>query len=91
MLNINYTNIRDIQRNYKKLAEELNKTDKPAIVMSKNKPQFAIISLKTLERLHQLKKKSSALRLLELADWAEKQNFDLPKDLSEKHNEYAWD
>ena len=91
MLNINYANIRDLQRNYRKVAKEVNKTNKPTIVMSKNEPQFAIVSLKTLDKLQQVPAKNSAQKLLELAEWAEKQNFDLPKDLSEKHNEYAWD
>jgi hypothetical protein len=29
--------------------------------------------------------------LLSLLEWAEKQNFDLPADLSEKHDEYLWE
>ena len=91
MLNTNFTNIRDIQRNYKGVAKEVNRTDKPLVVMSKNEPQFAIVSLKTLEKLEQTATRNAAQKLLKLAEWAEKQQFDLPKDLSEKHNEYTWD
>ena len=65
--------------------------DTPTIVMSRNEPQFAIVSFKTLEKLRQGTVKSSAQKLLELAEWAEEQNFDLPQDISEKHNQYAWD
>lgn len=91
MLGLQFTTIREIQRNYKKLREEVNKTDQPTIVMSKNKPQFAIVSIKTAERLSQQQKNNTAKALVDLADWAEEQDFDLPKDLSEKHNEYTWD
>jgi hypothetical protein len=29
--------------------------------------------------------------LLSLLAWTERQNFDLPADLSEKHDEYLWE
>jgi len=29
--------------------------------------------------------------LLSLLEWAERQNLDLPADLSEKHDEYLWE
>jgi hypothetical protein len=42
----------------------------------------------------QLKKskenKNSAQKLLQLAEWGEKQRFDLPEDLGTNHNKYAW-
>ncbi len=91
MLNTNFTNIRDIQRNYKGVAREVNRTDKPLVVMSKNEPQFAIISLRALERIEKATTRNAAQKLLKLAEWAEKQQFNLPHDLSEKHNEYTWD
>ncbi len=91
MLNTNFTNIRDIQRNYKKVSEEVNKTDKPLIVMSKNQPQFVVVSLKTLDRLQESETQNSAQKLLSIAVLARKIGIKGPKDLSEKHNEYAWD
>jgi len=90
MLNTSYTNIRDIQRNYKRVGEEVNKTDKPLIVMSKNQPQFVIVSLKTFDKIQQLDSQNSASRLLAIARWAEENHIKGPKDLSENHNKYAW-
>ncbi len=91
MLHTNFTNIRDVQRNYKKVAREVNKTDKPLVVMSKNQPQFGIISLKTLEDLQNRKQANSIQALKEIAQWAKQHQISAPADLSEKHNEYAWD
>lgn len=42
---------RRIQREYKKVLEEANKSKEPIVVMSNNKPQGAIIGLDLLERL----------------------------------------
>jgi PHD/YefM family antitoxin component YafN of YafNO toxin-antitoxin module len=91
MLNNNFTNIRDVQRNYKKVAEEVNKTGKPFIVMSKNQPQFAIVSLQTLGEIERRKQPSSIKAMKEIAQWAKDNDVNAPTDLSEKHNEYAWD
>lgn len=91
MLNTNFTNIRDIQRNYKKVSKEINETDKPLIVMSKNQPQFVVVSLKTLDRLQENESQDSAQKLLDVVAWAKKEGIKGPKDLSQNHNEYAWD
>jgi prevent-host-death family protein len=91
MLNSNFTNIRDIQRNYKKVAEEVNNTGKPVIVMSKNQPQFAIVSLQTLEEMERRKQPNSIQAMKAIAQWAKDNDISAPTDLSEKHNEYAWD
>ncbi len=42
---------RQIQREYKKVLENANKSKEPIIVMSNNKPQGAIIGLDLLEKL----------------------------------------
>jgi len=91
MLNNNFTNIRDIQRNYRKVAKELNESNKPLIVMSKNQPQFAIVSLRTLEELEQKKQPNSIEAMKTIAQWAKDNDIIAPTDLSKKHNEYAWD
>lgn len=91
MLNTSFTNIRDIQRNYKKVGEEVNKTDRPLIVMSKNQPQFVVVSLKTLDKLQQNETQNSAQKLLNIVYQVRKLGIKGPQDLSEKHNEYAWD
>ena len=48
---INTVSARQIQREYKKILEEANKSKKPIIVMSNNKPQGAVIGLDLLEKL----------------------------------------
>jgi hypothetical protein len=35
-------------------------------------------------------RKQAAATMLSLLEWAEKQDFKLPADLSEKHAEYLW-
>jgi hypothetical protein len=35
-------------------------------------------------------RKQAVSPLLSLLAWAERQNLDLPTDLSEKHDEYLW-
>jgi hypothetical protein len=35
--------------------------------------------------------KQAVASLLSLLDWAEKQDFKLPADLSERHDEYFWE
>jgi hypothetical protein len=36
-------------------------------------------------------RKQAVSPLLSLLEWAERQNLDLPADLSEKHDEYLWE
>ncbi len=91
MLNTNFTNIRDIQRNYRKVAKEVNKTNKPMVVMSKKQPQFAIVSLRTLQDLEQRREPNTIQALKEIAGWAKSHNVNAPADLSKNHNTYAWD
>jgi prevent-host-death family protein len=91
MLNVDYTTLREVQRNPKKVSEEVNKEDKPFIVMSNNRPQFAIVSLKLLSQMQKPDEKNTPASLLSLVDWAEKKDFNLPSDLSEKHDEYLWE
>jgi prevent-host-death family protein len=42
---------RQIQREYKRVLENANKSKEPIIVMSNNKPQGAVIGLDLLEKL----------------------------------------
>lgn len=90
MLHIDYTTIRDVQRNYKKISEGVNKEDLSFVVMSNNRPQFVIVGLKTFSKLQTPDTNDAGASLLSLIDWAEKQDFDVPSDLSEKHDEYLW-
>lgn len=42
---------RQIQREYKKVLEDANKSNKPIVVMANNKPLGAIIGLDQLEKM----------------------------------------
>lgn len=88
MLNTNFTTIQDVRRNYKKVAEQVNGTNIPTIVISNNQPQFAIVSLDMLKTMQ--RNPSGAQGLLALAKWAEEQHIKGPKDLSENHDKYIW-
>ena len=81
---------RDILRNYKQVFKDVRNTKRPAVVISQKKPQVAIVSLDDLSQLQELKYKKSTKALLDLAGIIPK-GSGLPSDLSEKHNEYAWD
>jgi len=81
---------RDILRNYREVFDKVKKTKQPAVVVSKQKPQVAIVSLDDLERLKVLKNKQSTKALLDLAGIIPK-GSGLPADLSERHDEYTWD
>ena len=81
---------RDILRNYKEVFKRVRETKQPAVVTSQKKPQVAIVSLDDLSQLQELKYKKSTKALLDLAGIIPK-GSGLPSDLSEKHNEYAWD
>ena len=47
----NTVSARQIQRGYKKVLEDANKSKEPIVVMANNKPLGAIISLDLLEKL----------------------------------------
>ena len=42
--------IRQVQRNYKELVQQINKTGEPLIITGNEKPQFAILSLKAFNQ-----------------------------------------
>lgn len=88
MLHANFTTIQQVRRNYKKVVEQVEETQTPTVVISNNQPQFAIVSIEMLKKMQP--KYGSAQGLLDLAEWAEKQDFDLPKDLSKNHDKYIW-
>lgn len=48
---LNTISARQIQREYKKVLIEANRSNEPIVVMSNNKPQGAIIGLDLLEKL----------------------------------------
>lgn len=90
MLHVDYTTLREIQRNPKRISEKVNEDDMSFVVMSNNRPQFVIVGLKTFTHLQKTSQNDAGASLLSLIDWAEKKDFDLPADLSEKHDDYLW-
>ena len=44
-----FTNAREIQRNYRRLFDEVRKTKRPLVVLRDNKPDVAIVDIKILE------------------------------------------
>ena len=81
---------RDILRNYKEIFEAVKISKQPVMVVSQKEPQVAIVSLDDLESLKQLKYRQSTKALFNMAGIIPK-GSGLPSNLSEKHNEYAWD
>ena len=47
----NFISARQIQREYKKVLEDANKSKEPIVVMANNKPLGAVIGLDLLEKL----------------------------------------
>lgn len=90
MINVDYTTVREIQRNPKKISEEVNNADKSYVVMSNNRPQFVIVGLNNFSKLQSSQEQEKKTSLISLLDWAEKANLDLPNDLSENHDVYLW-
>lgn len=50
----NTVTAREVQRQYKKIFARVNRTKKPIVVISDNKPQAAIVSLDMLEEYEKL-------------------------------------
>ncbi len=90
MLDAITVNARDILRNYKQVFDTVKKTKQPVVVISQKEPQVAIVPIEDLEKLRQLKNKQSTKALLDMAGIIPK-GSGLPADLSQRHNEYAWD
>lgn len=51
----NTTSAREIQRNYRKVVEKVKKTNQPIIVINRNKPDVAIMSIDALQEYNRLK------------------------------------
>lgn len=90
MLNTNFTTIQRVRRSYKKIVEEVNETNTPTVVISNNKPQFVIVSMKMLESLQKITAQKTASGLVKLAEWAETKHAKGPKDLSQNLDKYLW-
>jgi prevent-host-death family protein len=83
---------RDLLRNYKRVINQVKTTKEPAVVVSRKKPQVAIVSLADLEALRDLRYRNSgkALRETALSVRTVLKEEHLPPDLSVNHDEYLW-
>ena len=81
---------RDMLRNYKDVAERVQKTGESIIVTSQKKPQVAIVNVEDLEVLEEARGRRSTQATLELVGLIPK-GSGLPKDLAQNHDKYAWD
>ena len=59
------TSARELQRNYRQLAELVKKTNKPLIIMKNNKPDVVLIDFKHLEAMEKIKYKLEEMEALE--------------------------
>lgn len=67
---LNTVSAKQIQRGYKKIFEDANKSNEPMIVITNNKPVGAVIGLELLDKLN----KNIQLELLEKEALAEYKN-----------------
>lgn len=51
--------VREVQRNYKKIFEEVKKTKQPIYIMKNNKPDVAIVDVKKLEEIGEVAAKAT--------------------------------
>lgn len=51
----NTVSARDVQRNYRKIVERVKKKNQPVVVIRKNQPEVAIVSLDILAEYKELK------------------------------------
>ncbi len=83
---------RDISRNYQQVFKQVQRSQRPAVVMNRQQPQVVIISLEEYELFQQLEKAASGQRLGQAVQQARSliKDQQLPADLASNHNKYAW-
>lgn len=87
---INYTSLRDLARKPKEVINEVKKSKKAKIIVSKQEPQAVIVSLEDYHELEQIKAKKANLNMLQLALNNKDELKNLPVDLREKAGEILY-
>lgn len=77
MLQVDYTTLREITRNPKKISEKVNETNVSLVVTSNNKPLFVLMGVKSFTESQKPQERDEGLSLLGLIEWAEKKNWSL--------------
>lgn len=95
LIDVTTVTTREMLRKHKAVFERVKTTRQPAIVLSEDVPQVAIVSLDDLETLKQLRLTHSARALQDTAQRVRKAIQDeherLPHDLATRHDIYAWE
>lgn len=71
------TTARQIQKNYRKIFDQVRKTKRPVVVMSNNKPDVVIVNVKELAKMQAI------LNVLESREQARKGQVKLLKSLKD--------
>lgn len=87
---ITCTNLRDLARRPKQIIDEVKKSKKAKMVMSKKEPQAVIVSLEDYKKLEQVKAQQAALNMLKLALDNKEELKSLPADLRERADEILY-
>ena len=90
MMNIQTISSREMLRNYKGVVARVQETGEPTLITSQKKPQVLLVSVNDLPVLEEAKGRRSTQATLKLVGLIPT-GSGLPKDLSEKHSDYAWD
>lgn len=69
MINENIIMSRELQRNYRKLIDEVKKTKKPLYLGARLKPEAVLVDIETFERLQCPKKKKSWEEIKHTLEW----------------------
>lgn len=89
---LNTISTRDLQRTPRQVMKRAQTLNKPLIVISGDKPMGAFINNELLDRLQQVLDEKKALQSTKaLLTIAGSVRDGVPSDLSEKHDEYAWE
>ena len=92
--NIITVSVRDFLRDYKAIVDKVVATGFPIVIANRQKPQVAVVDLKSLDVLQKANQPDTARALLELAKEGEriskKYKTKYPRDLSINHDKYVW-
>lgn len=61
----NIVSVSDVQKNYRKIFDRAKKTRKPVVVMRGNRPEVAVVDVKTLDGLQRRIKEAELAEALE--------------------------
>ena len=85
--------VREVQRNYKKLFDQVNKTKEPLFLLSNNKPKVVVLDFKVFEEISREKEltENEALEIIAQGDkeYREGKTQDWDDFISKEYPRYA--